>query len=77
MFPTSGFIRQTLVATIGLGEAKAINELEVRWPDGTSDHFEDLASQHIYTIQPRSGIVQKTPNGKDKNLASPGESSVP
>ncbi len=62
-----------LVATIGLGEAEAIDKLEVRWPDGSIDHFEDLASQHIYTVQLKRGIVNKNLIGKDVPRTSSGK----
>ena len=48
-------------ATFGLGDASSIEKLEVRWPDGASDQFEDLSADAMngvtYTIEQGKGII--------------------
>jgi hypothetical protein len=43
------------VTTFGLGDAKRIDKLTVRWPSGHWQVFEDLAVNQIYTITEPSG----------------------
>ena len=35
---------------VGLGEAMAIKELEIRWPSGKTQRFQNLKSDNFYQI---------------------------
>ena len=50
-FPANGFMGTGLSELlVGLGDASTIDELEVRWPDGTRQVFHDLDVNRQYTI---------------------------
>ncbi len=49
-----------LVATFGLGAADKIDRLEVRWPDGSTDFVEGLASGATYDIHKGAGVKDRT-----------------
>jgi hypothetical protein len=36
---------------IGLGEAKTIRQVEIRWPSGLVQHFENLATNTVYQLK--------------------------
>lgn len=44
----------------GLGKNKAVKTLEIRWPSGQIDTFNDLAANQLVTVKEGSGIVRKT-----------------
>jgi hypothetical protein len=44
----------------GLGKNKAIKTLEIRWPSGQIDTFNDLAANQLITVKEGGGIVRKT-----------------
>jgi hypothetical protein len=44
----------------GLGKNKTIKSLEIRWPSGQVDTFNDLAANRLVTVKEGVGIVQTT-----------------
>ncbi|RME39510.1 MAG: CRTAC1 family protein, partial [Planctomycetota bacterium] len=63
-FVTTGgsYLSQSeLTVTFGLGEAKQVDRLTVRWPDGSEETFPSLAADHLYRIEQGRGIVGRTP----------------
>jgi len=42
----------------GLGKAKRIDALEVRWPSGLTEHFKDLAADRFYVVTEGRGVVE-------------------
>ena len=43
----------------GLGSATKIDVLEIRWPSGTVNKFEDVPANQILSIKEGVGIVQR------------------
>jgi ASPIC and UnbV len=41
----------------GLGKARMIDAVEVRWPSGATDNLKNLAADQRYAIQEGKGIV--------------------
>jgi enediyne biosynthesis protein E4 len=41
----------------GLGAATRIDSLEIRWPSGLTEHFENLAIDRIHTLQDGTGTA--------------------
>ena len=41
----------------GLGEAQQVNELQVQWPRGEIQKFEDIQVNRTLTINESSGII--------------------
>ena len=41
---------------IGLGKNDFVNRLDIRWPDGEEEHFEQLEVDHYITISQGKGI---------------------
>ena len=50
-----------LRAHFGLGEASAIERLEIRWPSGTVDILENLEANQIVTVKEGEGVVGREP----------------
>jgi hypothetical protein len=48
----------------GLGDAAKVDRLEVHWPSGDADVAENLAVDHLVTIQEGKGVVKTVPLGK-------------
>ncbi|HEY3245665.1 MAG TPA: CRTAC1 family protein, partial [Phycisphaerae bacterium] len=48
-----------LAVTFGLGEAAAIDQLDIRWPDGSVEHHQDLGRGSLYVIKKGEGIVAR------------------
>ncbi|HKF42419.1 MAG TPA: CRTAC1 family protein [Thermoanaerobaculia bacterium] len=44
--------------TFGLGDARKIDKLEIRWPDGAAESFEDIQGGSRLTIEEGKGIVK-------------------
>ena len=44
----------------GLGKNKTVKSLEIRWPSGQVDTFNDLAANRLVTVKEGVGIVQTT-----------------
>jgi hypothetical protein len=44
----------------GLGKNKAIKTIEIRWPSGQIDTFNDVATNQLITVKEGAGIVRKT-----------------
>jgi hypothetical protein len=47
----------------GLGHAKAVNKLLVRWPSGAREEFSDVASNQFITVKEGAGIASQRPFG--------------
>jgi hypothetical protein len=45
----------------GLGTSTAAESVEVRWPNGASEEFRDIAAGHVVTIRESDGIVKRSP----------------
>lgn len=45
----------------GLGQSLSLDNIEVRWPNGSSEEFRDLAANQFVTIREGEGIVKRTP----------------
>jgi len=53
----------------GLGSVSKIDWVEIRWPSGVTERFEDLASDQIHTLKEGTGkavAAQPTPSGTSK-----------
>jgi hypothetical protein len=58
----SSYLAQNdLRAHFGLGRAERAERLEIRWPDGSIEVVENLAANHLVTVQQGKGIVGRTP----------------
>jgi hypothetical protein len=58
----SSYLAQNdLRAHFGLGRAERAERLEIRWPDGSIEVVENLAANHLVTVQQVKGIVGRTP----------------
>ena len=44
---------------LGLGQAREVRQVEIRWPSGAVDRVEALAAGFIYTIKERSGVLAR------------------
>ena len=58
---TSYFSQNDLRRHFGLGKNAVIDKLEVSWPSGQKDTYQNLAADMIYTLTEGSSAVQKTP----------------
>ncbi len=45
----------------GLGKSAVVEEMEVRWPDGSTEEFSDVAANQVVTIREGAGIVKEAP----------------
>jgi len=52
----------------GLGATDKVERLEIRWPSGVSETFQNVAADRFYTIKEGSGITQNgfAPTAKQK-----------
>jgi len=41
----------------GLGHATKAHTVEIDWPSGTKESFQDLAANHLYVMQESKGIA--------------------
>jgi hypothetical protein len=58
----SGYLGQSDVRVhFGLGDAAAVERLEVRWPAGGSDVLLDVPVDHVLTVVEGEGLVQRQP----------------
>ncbi|GAB4291747.1 MAG: hypothetical protein Kow0090_05350 [Myxococcota bacterium] len=48
-----------LVQLVGLGEAKTVDKLTVRWISGAVETFENISPRAYYTIAEGSGVIEK------------------
>jgi hypothetical protein len=57
---TSYFSQNDLRLHFGLGQCATMNKVEVAWPSGQKDDFQDLAADVIYTLTEGGTITQRT-----------------
>ena len=50
-----------LRAHFGLGAATLAERLEVQWPSGRTEVFQNVPANQIITVKEGSGIVSRTP----------------
>jgi len=56
VFPADGFMGQSPPELlIGVGKAERIDRLSVRWPTGRTEHFENIPSDHVITVEGSTG----------------------
>ena len=60
----SYYSQNDLRALFGLGSARAIERVEVRWPNGLEEAWTDLAIDRYHTIKEGSGRPATTPSGR-------------
>jgi len=67
-----GFLSQSSKSLhFGVGQAEQIEQLIVRWPDGSTEQFADLPSNHRYrVVQGTASIEPWTPDREEVRLAS-------
>ena len=46
---------------VGLGDARTVNRLEIRWPGGRSERVETAAVNRILTVHEGRGVTASTP----------------
>jgi hypothetical protein len=51
----------------GLGEAKKVDLVEIRWPSGAVDSLKDLDVNRLYVIQEGGKILKAENFGEPKN----------
>jgi hypothetical protein len=51
----------------GLGQSATMKKLEVLWPNGQKEAYENLAADFIYMIIQGQGVQQKVPFGRESN----------
>jgi hypothetical protein len=60
-----GYVSQSdLRVHFGLGDAKQVDRLEIRWPNGQQESVERLAANQFVTIEQGRGIRPSPPSGK-------------
>jgi enediyne biosynthesis protein E4 len=69
------FSQNDLRLHFGLGAHAVMDTVEVAWPSGKKDTFQNLAADCLYTIVEGTGRVQKTPLAK--RTASPAKNPLP
>jgi hypothetical protein len=58
----AGYLGQSdLRAHIGLGAARTVERLEIRWPSGALEALANVAAGQIVTVREGQGIVTRTP----------------
>jgi hypothetical protein len=45
----------------GLGASAAVQSVQVRWPNGSTEEFHDIAAGHVVTFREGEGIVKRSP----------------
>jgi hypothetical protein len=60
----------------GLGKETAMTKVEISWPSGGKESYENLPSDFIYTVLEGGGITQKTPYSEQKSAQANGKSSA-
>ena len=55
----------------GLGSAKRIPELQIRWPDGTRESFRDLPANHRHVVERGAGSAIEVTTEKSSPLFGP------
>jgi tetratricopeptide (TPR) repeat protein len=57
----------------GLGSARAVDQLEVRWPSGELQSWSDVAADHIFEIREGDPLMSTTTGGNRERAGNDGE----
>lgn len=57
----------------GLGKETAINTVDILWPSGNKETYQNLAADLIYTVVEGSGIVQRMPFSGSRSVSENGQ----
>ena len=59
LYPNNSFSSQApCIAHFGLGDATTVDRLEIRWPSGTTQKFEQLSVDQQISIREESDEIQ-------------------
>jgi hypothetical protein len=61
MSGSSYYSQNDLRLHFGLGQSPKADRVEVRWPSGLEESFEDLPAGHIFVIREAEGVVERRP----------------
>jgi enediyne biosynthesis protein E4 len=61
MSGSSYYSQSDLRLHFGLGLADTVDAVEVRWPSGSREAFQNLPANHLYVIEETKGIVSRRP----------------
>jgi len=71
------FSQNDLRLHFGLGQHTIMDNVEIAWPSGKQETYENLAAGFIYTITEGAGIPQKTPFSIQDSPAPPAKAQSP
>jgi enediyne biosynthesis protein E4 len=57
MSGSSYYSQNDLRLHFGLGRATKADRVEISWPSGAKESFQDLAANHLYVVQESKGIA--------------------
>jgi hypothetical protein len=57
MSGSSYYSQNDLRLHFGLGRATKADRVEISWPSGAKENFQDLAANHLYVVQESKGIA--------------------
>jgi len=61
MSGSSYYSQSDLRLHFGLGLADTVDAVEVRWPSGSKEAFQNLPANHLYVVEETKGIVSRRP----------------
>ena len=61
MSGSSYYSQSDLRLHFGLGLADTVDAIEVSWPSGSREAFQNLPANHLYVIEEAKGIVSRRP----------------
>jgi hypothetical protein len=59
MSGSSYYSQSDLRLHFGLGRAAKIDAIEVRWPSGSSETFQDLPADHLFVVEEGKGVASR------------------
>jgi enediyne biosynthesis protein E4 len=59
MSGSSYYSQNDLRLHFGLGQATKADRVEISWPFGAKENFQDLAANHLYVVQESKGIAAR------------------